>query len=384
MAVQFAVQIPIIILIVIFKDTLCPKREQPLIIKIWFIWVFFEVIRGFIVADNEREYKQLAVGTIGMMMPLYIYLFYNPKVAGSIFRCWYSYAILLYFVLFGSSCQFTQFYFSPLLVLFCTFPLYKGKIKYVIIIVGVVYMLVNAVEARAQFVKGLVALTIGLGLCFRSYIYYQRILKVSHLIGYLLVAFIFLFAFSDTWDALTGRSYAWVSIDNNKSREYEFKDTRSLLYVDIIQSMKDNNQILWGCSPARGFKVNYSWVLIEYGYNSYNPFNKGERHKNEMVLANIFLWCGIIGLILFSLIYMRGSYLALYKSRNKIVPMIGCFVAFRWSFGWIEDVNNFLIYDVDLWLLIAMCYSKRFRYLSDKQIEKWFNSLLPSIPLYKR
>ena len=81
---------------------------------------------------------------------------------------------------------------------------------------------------------------------------------------------------------------------------------------------------------------------------------------------------------------MRGSYLALYKSRNKIVPMIGCFVAFRWSFGWIEDVNNFLIYDVDLWLLIAMCYSKRFRYLSDKQIEKWFNSLLPSIPLYKR
>ena len=75
LAVQFAVQIPIIILIVIFKDTLCPKREQPLIIKIWFIWVFFEVIRGFIVADNEREYKQLAVGTIGMMMPLYIYLF---------------------------------------------------------------------------------------------------------------------------------------------------------------------------------------------------------------------------------------------------------------------------------------------------------------------
>ena len=77
LAVQFAVQIPIIILIVIFKDTLCPKREQPLIIKIWFIWVFFEVIRGFIVADNEREYKQLAVGTIGMMMPLYIYLFWS-------------------------------------------------------------------------------------------------------------------------------------------------------------------------------------------------------------------------------------------------------------------------------------------------------------------
>ena len=36
-------------------------------------------------------------------------------------------------------------------------------------------------------------------------------------------------------------------------------------------------------------------------------------------------------------IFWRASYLAITKSKNIFIPIIGIYIAFRWMFAWIED-----------------------------------------------
>ena len=59
-------------------------------------------------------------------------------------------------------------------------------------------------------------------------------------------------------------------------------------------------------------------------------------------------------MILYCLIYLQSSYLALYKSKNLFMKLIGVYIAFRFLFGWIEDFNRFDISNIALWMVIAM------------------------------
>lgn len=377
--VKWFVQIFIILLIIFNKDVLCKKNEEHKWVKYYFLWIGLVSIAGLIVADNYTEWKQLINGVICLMMPLYIYLFYDPRMGRNVFRTWYKYAIIIYLLFFVWSRNYNQFYFSPLLILFCIFPLIRSRIKYIIIIAGILYALRDMEGARMQFVKGAFSLLIGVYVLLRNTFLYKYI-KIVHVLAYVSVIFLFLYVF-DVGRVLSGSVDASAIEYENDLRDDIYKDTRSLLYVDVVRSSIDNHYFLYGRTPSRGFNVYYSWRLFSYGYENQNQkivFNKGERFQNEMVMTNIYTWCGLIGLILFSLLYMRASYLAVYRSNNRIMPIIGCFVAFRWAAGWIEDVNNFLISDVDLWFFIAICFSDQFRKMSEKQLICWFNSIIPS------
>ncbi len=382
-AVQWLTQIAIIWMIIINRKKLCPNYKQLTTVSLYLKYVLFISLCGFWVAENYAEYKQLTNGFIGLMMPLYVYLFYNPEMGKAVFKMWYKYAILIFFLFFVWTRNFSQLYFSPLLILFCIFPLIKGRKKYVIIIVCLFYSFLYMEDARMQFIKGSVALLIGLFVVLRKTKFFHLV-KLVHFAGYLSVIFLFMFILVDAGSVLTGRAKPTDIEENNKYRDVVYRDTRSLLYVDVVSSAINHNYYLWGHTPARGFEVNLSWPLFISGYEEQNLdviFNKGERFRNEMVITNVFTWCGLIGLILFSLIYMRASFLAVYKSRNRIIPIIGCFVAFRWSVGWIEDVNTFLISDVDLWFLIAMCMSDKYRNMNEKELILWCNQLIPSFKL---
>ena len=119
-------------------------------------------------------------------------------------------------------------------------------------------------------------------------------------------------------------------------------DTRSLIYLDVLDSAIKHHYVLQGRTPARGNDIEYSGILFKWAYDDSYIFNKDERHANEVVHLNTFTWTGLIGLILYSLIYFKATYLAVYKSRNVYISLLGCYVAFQWSYGWIENVQQLL------------------------------------------
>ena len=51
--------------------------------------------------------------------------------------------------------------------------------------------------------------------------------------------------------------------------------------------------------------------------------------------------------------------------------MIGVYVAFRWLFAWVEDVNNFSLNYFMLMLMLGLCFSYSFRHMTDREITIW-------------
>ena len=330
------------------------------------------IIAGLVIASNYIEYRQLLIGTISLHVPLFVCVFTRPDIASEALSIFFKYSWFPFLLLFFPRLGFTQMYTQPILILVCFASLYNRRVAFWIIVVGLLYATKDIFEERGPFIKGCVAFLISICIMIRHRLS-SKIIRIGHVLGYLSSVFLFVFIFSDLFTAFLGSSDASDAISNNKSREDRYKDTRSLLYIDAINSSIQHGYYLFGHTPARGFEASYSSELF---MTENTELNKGERHKNEMVLANIYTWEGLVGLFIYTLIYMRGSYLAVYRSKNKIVPLIGCFVAWRWSWGWVEDVNNFMLTDIDLWFFIAICYSSYFRNMSEENLILWARSIL--------
>lgn len=372
---MFSMQIMMISLIYMHRTILCPNYSDNDYIYVTFYlkWTYILSIVGFIIADNYIEYRQILVGTISLLVPILGWLFCRPIIALRLLSIWYKYAWIPFLVLFYLQLGFTQFYLQPILVLVCIFPLFKKRTAIAILLLGILLATKDIEEERAPFIKATVAMLTGIAVFFR-YSLSNQIIRFGRVFCFLCSIIAFVFVFADAYNVFVGKAEASDVVYSNKEREMVSKDTRSLLYIDVVNSAINNKYFIWGRTPARGFDITYSGVLFDFDKTI--SYNKDERHKNEMVLSNIFTWEGLIGLILFSLIYIRGSYLAVYKSRNKIIPILGCFIAWRWSWGWVEDTNNFLITDIDLWALMAICYSSYFRKMSDHDFIIWARGLL--------
>lgn len=380
-SVVFIVQMIMICCIYYNKRKLCPNfvDSNHVFIKYDLRYVYIASLIGFIIASNYEEYRQLVIGFISLNLPILTWLFYRPDVSIRILSFWYKFAWIPFVLFFYTELGFTQFYMQPILILLCLFPLYKKWYVFIIILLGIMFAFVDVEEQRAPLIKAGVAFTTGTAILFRKVLPY-KLVKFGHVCCYLSSLVLFVWIFSGLFNVVSGQEEARYVAEHNNDSERQNRDTRSLLYIDAIESSINHNYYLFGHTPARGFEVKYSGILF---MDSNTVLNKNERHKSEMVLANIYTWCGLIGLILYSLIYMRASYLAVYRSRNKVLPLLGCFVAWRWSWGWVEDVNNFLCTDIDLWAMIAICYSEYFRGMSDNKFALWARGLL-SKPCRKR
>jgi hypothetical protein len=163
--------------------------------------------------------------------------------------------------------------------------------------------------------------------------------------------------------------YVDVRVDEKGQRiEEDLKaDSRTFIYEEVLYTAKVYDSWWLGRSPARGN------ISESFGDRDLN--NRGERMGNEMAIANIFNWTGIIGVVLYLIAFYKASYLAVNRSNNVFSKILGLFVAFRWLYAWVEDTNNFSITTFFLWIMIGMCMSESFRKMNDKEIKMWVKGI---------
>jgi hypothetical protein len=155
-------------------------------------------------------------------------------------------------------------------------------------------------------------------------------------------------------------NYTKRAIDGKVYESSLIMDTRTFLYMEVLHSAEKYNSWLIGRSPAKG---NYS---DSFGSNDMNKRN--ERSANEVGILNVFTWTGIVGVAFYFFIFCSASFFAVNKSNNFYSKMLGLFVAFRWLFSWIEDINEFTLNYFILWLMIGLCFSKQFREMSNTDV----------------
>ena len=341
------------------------------VVLIYFSWFAFEFIKGCFVADGYWEWKQLVSDTICLLTPLALFAFYEPRVLQKTLKLWFVWALLAYVVFFYWVVGITQFYMGPVYLIGCFIPLLPNKWK---IIVGFLILLLlseNYVENRSQFIKAFVAIVVSLACIFHRYIY-GFVLKTIHWALYVIPVVLLVSGITGTYNIFEETSakyegrYVVKSMDEDQAGDVDMSaDTRTVIYTEVISSAIFNKYVWLGRTPARGNDSAF------YGEANAKLNGKYERPGNELCFPNVFTWLGIVGMILYILIYLKASYMAVYHSRNIYIRLLGLCVAFHFLYGWVEDVTDFNILNLSLWMMIAMCYSDRFRLMTDVDFRSW-------------
>ena len=207
------------------KSLISQENIQYKYINWYLIWTFFCIVRGSIIAENSIEYKQLVIGSIALLTPVFSWIAYKPFYIEKILHFWYHYAMLAFIFFFYWVVGYTQFYLSPLLLLFCFFPLFPQKKKYLIIILGILYCIL-AGDGRSQYLKGIPALLIGVIILIKGSKISYKIIKLGHIAAYLSTFIIFIFILKGLTSIYTGKNNA----EDIKNEYIEnSSDTRSLL-----------------------------------------------------------------------------------------------------------------------------------------------------------
>lgn len=349
------------------------------LLKIYFVWVFLSIVRGalFYTLGNYWIWKNWFYGSFAVLLPALIYLYARPEILSSILKTWLKYVpflliCLLPFVPRGAY----HFFLGPIYIVAFFWPLYSGKWK-VIILLLMLLMLGADFTARSQVVKASFVLFFSLLYLKRRFVS-QALLKWIHWLFYILPLTLLFLALTGKFNVFKevldneGIVVTKIDSDGKTIKEDLSSDTRTFIYIEVISSAIKHDYVWAGRTPARGNDSAY------FGAFNAEELKTGlyERHSNEVGLPSLFTWLGLVGLILVSLIYLRSSYLALYYSNNIYIKFLGCFVAFRWSYGWIEDVYGFTPMILGLYMVMAMCLSKTFRRMNDNEMKGWLLGLV--------
>lgn len=350
------------------------------IIQVYLIWILVCVIRGLFVAENYWEYKSVMGGTLCLLLPLFSYIFENPFILQKTIRLWlkYIFPIFIFILSWLIAIDGYHFYIPIVLFLSCFLPVLRKK-WVIIFFILLLIMLVGELGARAQMLKAATVLCIAIGILFRKKIP-LLFLKIAHGCLFIIPIILLCLGISGIYNVFQSNSEKYAGkyiekkiVNGQETISDATADTRTFIYKEVIESAIRNNYILFGRTPARG---NDS---VTFGEQNADELKTGkyERFMNEVCHLNVFTWTGLVGLVLWCLIYLKSSYLAVYHSSNIYIKYLGVFIAFRFFLGWIEDVNNFNISSITVWMMIAMGLSQRFRAMNNLAFRKWLLKCFP-------
>lgn len=342
------------------------------------MWALIGSIRGYFVAENYWEQKQLVEGIFALSLPLFVYTFNDSYTNMRVLKTWNKWMIPLFFVFFVWVLEVGTYHFLIWPIFFYGIFSKYLPFRWKLFVLIVFFTMMSAgISDRAQAIK--VVATIGLATLFYFKSYLTQ--KLIHLVHWAFYAGTITLLYL----GITGQYNIFEDMESNRGEFTEQRvddegytviedasyDTRTFIYQEIIESAIYNDYIWTGRTPARG---NDSSFFGKHNAEDLGT-NKYERHRNEVCHPNVFTWLGLIGMLLYSIIYLQASFLALYRSKSYAMKVLACFVAFHWALGWIEDINRFDVTNIFMWMCIAMCLSEEFRNMDDEQFKDWFYHL---------
>lgn len=351
------------------------KDYRPL--TIYLLWFAIGIVRGIAVAENYWEWKQLITGTFALAVPIFIYVFSSPQLLQQTLRVWCTWALpafALFFIMVLDT-EAYHFYLSPLFLVACFLPI-LSKRWIAICLVLLMLMITIDLGARSQVIKSVITLLVSVAYILSKYIS-VKILKFAHWLCYIVPVVVLVLGLSGIYNPFERLSenqgkYIENRVTSGETVQEDLAiDTRTFIYQEVIGSAIAHDYVLFGRTPARGNDSEFFGAHMAEELNT----NKYERHRNELCHLNVFTWLGLIGMLLYGFLYLKSSFLALYRSNNLFMKLLGGFIAFRWAYGWIEDTSGFNTMNIAIWMMIAMGFSESFRRMNDAEFRVWVRGI---------
>ena len=348
------------------------------IVRLYIMWNVVCIIRGFFVAQGYWEWKFLIGTSIVMLMPLGVFVLTNTFLVQKIVQQWFRYLLPAFFVMiFVISAESVGHYLIPVSFLLLFLPFLSKKWKIMCLGMALFVFAAN-LGARSNVIKFLVPMAFALVFYFKS-TFTLNVFKTAR-VGFLILPVLLLYlGIANVFNVFKMSEYLegdfkYGRNDIEGAQDDLTADTRTFLYVEVISSALKYDYAWLGRTPARGNESPHFGPEIDKDLGT----NKMERHGNEVNILNIFTWTGIIGVVLYFLVFLKATYLALYKSKSRIMKILGVYLAFRWAYGWVEDFSSFNLSYFFLWITICMCLSQDFRTMTDAEFKNWVRGILDS------
>ncbi len=345
-------------------------------VEIYLIWNVICIVRGLFVAQGYWEWKFLIQTSLVLLIPLCIYVVTNTYWVQKVVQKWFYYALPPFFIyIFLMSPEAIGHYLVPLSFVLLFFPFLTNKIRLLCLFAALIVFASN-LSARSNVIKFLIPMLLALVYYFKL-LANTPVLKITRIV-FIVIPFILLYlGITNTFNVFKISDYV----------EGEYKvadaegappgsgdltsDSRTFLYVEVISSAIKYDYVWLGRTPARGNESPHFGPDIDKDLGT----NKMERHSNEVSILNVFTWTGIVGVVLYFLIFLKATYLAIYKSKSRIMKIIGIYLAFRWVYAWVEDFSKFNLSYFFLWIVIGICLSNDFRAMTDSEFKNWVRGI---------
>lgn len=350
------------------------NKENMYVVLIYLVWMVICIVRGMFAAEMYWDWKGLVSNTLGILLPVFAYTATNKAIVQSLLSSYIKYGLPLFVILaFAMITDAYGRFLMPISFLLFFLPALSRKQRYLVLFFTVVVFVSN-IHARSNILK------FGIPLIVLIIYYLQEKISIKTLETIRLTLFIAPFVFlilavTNTFNVFNMSEYLGefeiVGTDyDGTERELNLSlDTRTFIYIEVLESAINNEYWIFGRTPARGNDSD------SFGPIAYEQTGRDERLGNEVGVLNVFTWTGIIGVVFYMLIFYRASFLAISRSENIYAKMLGIYVAFRWMYSWVEDINNFSLNYFTLWLMVGLCFSYSFRMMSDNEVTVWIRGV---------
>lgn len=352
-------------------------KWQYLTVTSFLAWSIIGFIRGLLFeVSNYWLFKQSLIGFFAVLTPAIVFVANKPNNVLYIIRIWCTWFTYLY-VLFFSWLSFRgsgHFYLGHVLTILLPFFVFLPS-KWRIITLGITIYLASDLNARSQVIKAVVGIIFAIAFSLKRFIP-SLIIHIGTIATYLLTFLLLylgltgqynIFDHTEHRDGPPTITYSQEGYSEQDGQNELLIDTRTFIYLEVINSALENNYVIFGRTLARG---NDS---LTFGKNSLTGYE--ERYGNEICHTSVFTWLGLIGVILFSFIYFISSFLSAFRSNNIYMKILALLVAFHWMYGWVEDILQFDAMYIAIWMIMGMCLSPSFRKMTDKEFEIWAKAI---------
>lgn len=356
--------------IILSMFMLWDKTYHPTQIMMWMLLVSVSCLIGAFICRDYWDWKLLISNVISYSICLAAVAVAVPDLLQKVLNILYKHIWKLFILLalFLASKGIAKF-LLPFSFLALFYPLLSSKYRK-FVWVALFITIAFGFQSRSDIIRFFVCIAIGLWSVRHDIASYAR---RWYWIFFVLPFVLFVLAANGSFNIFKVGEKLDVEVD--ETSRINVTDSRSLLYEEVIKSVEKRGTQYFGGTPARGY---YSeWLIRNMDRSDITgDLHYGERGNSESSVLNVYMHFGILGMIVYLLVFVSASYFSIFRSNNIYIPVIGLYVAFRYAMGWMEDFTNFDLNMFFLWAMIGMCYSPYFRDMSDEDFEEWFNGVL--------
>lgn len=364
----------------------CKKREiktkEYCFIYIWIIWTIICFVRGIFSIDIYWDFKNLLSNTPCLFLPLLGLIFASPFNTRTFLQQWNKLFLLqIILIILGIiNSGKTHFILGPAFLLYAPlFAILPGK-KWKISIIILLIVMLSDLGDRSQVIKAAIAILIAISVSLGKSIIMKFLTRVFSILLYPLALTLLYLGVTGQYNIFDNGDKdidnVTIYVDGHTLEEEDNSlnvDTRTFLYIDLLTSAVTNEYLLFGRTPSRGYDA--PLFFSHMGTNELELGMRLERNRSEFCHPNLLTWMGLVGVIIYALIFIHATILGLFFSHNIYTIYIAGFVSFNWLYGWIENIISFDMMNIGQWILIGICLSPDFRSMNDAQFKLWFASI---------